>query len=82
MVGTNCQLQNSWPAGYWERDLSVWRPMQCPLRNNLLQEQRLPQALLVVVTQLVRRAPRKRRNDGQEVKYHCSEGTPFLLSND
>jgi integrase len=56
--------------------------MRCPLRNNLLQEQRSPQALLVVVTQLVRCAARKRRNDGQEVKYHCSEGTPFLLSID
>ena len=25
VVGTNCRLQNSEPAGQWEVDLSVWR---------------------------------------------------------
>ena len=81
MVGTNCRLQNSRPAGYLELDLSVLRQIRCPLRNNLLQGQRSLQAPLLV-TQLVRSASRKRRNTGQEVKYHCSKDTPFSLSVD
>ena len=81
MVGTNCRLQNSQPAGYLELDLSVLRQIRCPLRNNLLQGQRSLQAPLLV-TQLVRSASRKRRNTGQEVKYHCSKDTPFSLSVD
>ena len=76
MVGTNFRLQNSYPAGYLERDLSVWRCIRRRLKNNLLQGQRSPQALLLV-TQLVRCAFRKRRNNGQEVKYHYSKETPF-----
>jgi hypothetical protein len=67
MVGTNCLFQNSQPAGYWEMDLTVWRQIRCPLRNNLLQGQRSPQALLLV-TQLVRFASRKSRHNGQEVE--------------
>jgi hypothetical protein len=67
--------------GYLELDLSVWRQIRCPLRNNLLQAQRSPQALLLV-TQPVRCASRKRRNNGQKVKYHCSNDTPFSLSID
>jgi hypothetical protein len=39
VVGTNCRLQNSEPAGQWELDLSVWRSVQRSLRNNLLQAQ-------------------------------------------
>jgi hypothetical protein len=81
MVGTNCRLQNSWPAGYLEGELSVLRPIRHPLRNNLLQGQRSSQALLLV-TQFVRCASRKRRNNGQEVKYHCSKDAPFSLSID
>jgi hypothetical protein len=81
MVGTKCRLQNSQPAGYLELDLSVLRQIRCPLRNNLLQGQRSLQAPLLV-TQLVRSASRKRRNTGQEVKYHCSKDTPFSLSVD
>ena len=81
MVGTNFRLQNSWPAGYLERDLSVWRCIRHQLRNNLLQGQRSPQALLLV-TQFVRCDFRKRRNNGQEVKYCCSKDAPFSLSID
>jgi len=81
MVGTNCRLQNSQPAGYLELDLSVLRQIRCPLRNNLLQGQRSLQAPLLV-TQLVRSASRKRRNTGQKVKYHCSKDTPFSPSVD
>jgi hypothetical protein len=57
------------------------RQIRCPLRNNLLQGQRSPQALLLV-TQLVRCASRQCRNNGQKVKYHCSKDTPFSLSID
>jgi hypothetical protein len=35
---------------------------------------------LMLVTELVRRASRKCRNNSQEVKYHCSKDTPFSLS--
>ena len=37
MVGTNCRLQNSYPAVHLERDLSVLRQIRCPLWNNLVQ---------------------------------------------
>jgi hypothetical protein len=77
-VGTNCRPQNSQPAGYWELDLSVWRQIRCPLRNNLLQGQRSPQALLLV-TQLARFASRKRRHNGQEVEQPCSKDPLFAL---
>ena len=50
MVGTNCRLQNSQPAGYLELDLSVLREIRCPLRNNLLQGQRSLQAPLLVTS--------------------------------
>jgi hypothetical protein len=66
MVDTNCRPQNSQPAGYWELDLSAWLEIRSPLRNNLLPGQRSPRALLLV-TQLVGCASRKRRNNGEEV---------------
>ena len=47
--------------------------------NNLLQEQRSPQAPLLV-TQLVRCGSRKLQNNCQEAKYHCSKDTLFSLS--
>jgi hypothetical protein len=81
MVGTNCRLQNSPPAGYSKQDLAVLRQIRCPLRNNLLQGQRSLRALLLV-TQLVRCAFRKRQNNGQAVKHHCSKDPPFSLSID
>jgi hypothetical protein len=79
VVGTSCHLQNSWPAGYLELDLSLLRKIRFPLRNNLLQEQRSPQVPLLV-TQLVRCGSLRPRNNGQEAKYHCSKDSPFSLS--
>jgi hypothetical protein len=67
MVGTNCRPENSQPADYWELDLSVWRQIRLPLRNNLLQGQRSLQAL-TLVTQLVRCASRKGWHNSQEVE--------------
>ena len=81
MVGTNWRLQNWQLAGHLEMDLSVLRPIRYPLRNNLLQGQRSPQAPLLV-SQLVRFGSRKRRNNVQEAKCRCSKGMPFSLSID
>jgi hypothetical protein len=79
VCGTNCRPPDSYPAGYSERDLSVLRKIRCPLRNNLLQGQRSPQAPLLV-TQLVRFGSLKPWNNGRKAECHCGNDTLFSLS--